>query len=122
MLSSDLKCDDHAVVIMDQAGWHASRVLEVPENITILMLPPYASEPSRKISLVDHADPLTGLYHGQPTTEQHIHLAERVQNMVCVESPPNHRLPALLRFGCAKPRCIEMDQIEGCTPFRRNDS
>lgn len=44
MLSSDLEEDDHAVVIMDQAGWHVSRALQVPDNITILLLPPYAPE------------------------------------------------------------------------------
>lgn len=29
---------------MDQAGWHTSRKLKVPDNITILFLPPYSPE------------------------------------------------------------------------------
>ena len=29
----------HAVVILDQAGWHMSKALVVPENITLLPLP-----------------------------------------------------------------------------------
>src|SRR3546814_10820781 len=34
----------HAVLILDGAGWHTSPALEVPENITLLPLPPYAPE------------------------------------------------------------------------------
>lgn len=34
----------HAVVILDQAGWHMSNHLEVPDNITLLPLPPRAPE------------------------------------------------------------------------------
>ena len=34
----------HAVVILDQAGWHTSSRLEVPHNITLLALPPRAPE------------------------------------------------------------------------------
>jgi transposase len=44
MASEDLEPDDHAVMIMDQAGWHVSKTLVVPENITILLLPPYSPE------------------------------------------------------------------------------
>ncbi len=36
--------DAHAVLILDQAGWHLSRVLVVPENITILPLPPRSTK------------------------------------------------------------------------------
>ena len=36
--------DAHAVLVMDQAGWHTSAKLEVPANITILTLPPRAPE------------------------------------------------------------------------------
>ncbi len=35
----------HAVLILDRAGWHqAGEKLIVPENITLLALPPYAPE------------------------------------------------------------------------------
>ena len=44
MVSEDLGPDDHAVLIMDQAGWHRARALAVPDNITILYLPPYSPE------------------------------------------------------------------------------
>lgn len=34
----------HAVLMLDQAGWHGSRDLEVPANITLLPLPPRSPE------------------------------------------------------------------------------
>ena len=32
------------VMIMDSAGWHTTNKLELPENISILPLPPYSPE------------------------------------------------------------------------------
>jgi hypothetical protein len=29
----------HAIVLLDQAGWHQSRRLVIPANITLLLLP-----------------------------------------------------------------------------------
>ena len=34
----------HAVLLLDQAGWHTSSSLQVPENITLLPLPPRSPE------------------------------------------------------------------------------
>lgn len=34
----------HALLIVDGAGWHCAKALEVPGNITLVKLPPYASE------------------------------------------------------------------------------
>jgi hypothetical protein len=34
----------HAIVIVDQAGWHFSKVLEIPDNITLVPLPPKSPE------------------------------------------------------------------------------
>lgn len=36
--------DAHAVLILDQAGWHLSNRLVVPDNITLLPLPPRSPE------------------------------------------------------------------------------
>ena len=44
ILREELKPEEHAVLIMDQAGWHKSKTLELPENITILLLPSYSPE------------------------------------------------------------------------------
>ena len=34
----------HALLVLDGAGWHSSKDLAVPDNITLLPLPPYAPE------------------------------------------------------------------------------
>ena len=34
----------HAVLLLDQAGWHGARDLSVPDNITLLALPPRSPE------------------------------------------------------------------------------
>lgn len=34
----------HAVLILDQAGWHVTPKLKVPENITLMFLPPQSPE------------------------------------------------------------------------------
>jgi len=34
----------HAVVVMDNAGWHLAKQLCIPRNITIVSLPPYSPE------------------------------------------------------------------------------
>lgn len=34
----------HAVLILDQAGWHTTPKLKVPDNITLMFLPPRSPE------------------------------------------------------------------------------
>jgi len=34
----------HAIVIVDQAGWHFSKNLQIPDNLTLLPLPPRSPE------------------------------------------------------------------------------
>ena len=43
-ISRNVTENGHAILIMDQAGWHMSNNLAVPENITILPLPPKSPE------------------------------------------------------------------------------
>jgi len=45
LIAQRLGDDRHAILVMDQAGWHEkSKTLIVPTNITILSLPPYSPE------------------------------------------------------------------------------
>ena len=44
ILDRERKPDEHFVLIMDQAGWHKSRRLKLPDGITVLLLPPYSPE------------------------------------------------------------------------------
>jgi len=43
-VSEELGPDRHAVLILDGAGWHRSNDLAVPDNVTLLHLPPYSPE------------------------------------------------------------------------------
>lgn len=43
-LSATLAPDAHAVLVLDQAGWHGARALVVPDNLTLVPLPPYSPE------------------------------------------------------------------------------
>lgn len=36
--------DVHVLMVLDGAGWHQSKALAVPENITLAILPPYSPE------------------------------------------------------------------------------
>lgn len=43
-LSSNIQPGKHAAVIIDNAGWHKSHELVIPDNITLIPLPPYSPE------------------------------------------------------------------------------
>ncbi len=43
-ISSEVTAGAHAALILDQAGWHTSKQLNVPDNITLLPLPPRSPE------------------------------------------------------------------------------
>src|SRR4051812_4724477 len=36
--------DQHAVMVLDQAGWHRAKALNVPDTVTLVLLPPYSPE------------------------------------------------------------------------------
>jgi len=42
--SRELPGDVHGVMVLDRAGWHTSAMLEVPENVTLVHLPPKSPE------------------------------------------------------------------------------
>jgi putative transposase len=43
-ISAAVEPGAHAVVLLDQAGWHMSAKLQTPDNITLLPLPPRSPE------------------------------------------------------------------------------
>jgi transposase len=43
-ISERVGSDVQVVLVLDQAGWHLSKGLQVPENLTLLYLPPYSPE------------------------------------------------------------------------------
>ena len=44
LISGSVQPGNHCVLVLDGAGWHKSKELEIPENITLLILPPYSPE------------------------------------------------------------------------------
>lgn len=36
--------DEHAVMVVDQAGWHVANALCIPSNVSLIFLPPYSPE------------------------------------------------------------------------------
>ncbi len=43
-ISSQVTSGAHAVLFVDQAGWHTTGKLVIPPNITLLLLPPRSPE------------------------------------------------------------------------------
>ena len=43
-ISQAVAADAHAVVLTDQAGWHSSDKLDLPANVSIVLLPPKSPE------------------------------------------------------------------------------
>ncbi len=43
-ISEEAGSDVHVVLVLDQAGWHIAKDLQVPSNITLFHLPPYSPE------------------------------------------------------------------------------
>jgi transposase len=43
-VSAQVAPGGHAILVLDQAGWHVAKALKVPDNITLLHLPPYSPE------------------------------------------------------------------------------
>ena len=41
---SETHHDEHIILILDKAGWHTAKALNVPTNITLHWLPPYSPE------------------------------------------------------------------------------
>lgn len=43
-ISEAVDDDAHIVLVLDQAVWHVAKDLRIPENITLLHLPPYSPQ------------------------------------------------------------------------------
>ena len=44
----------HAIVILDGAGWHRSKALEIPPELSLLRLPPYSPELNSMENVFDY--------------------------------------------------------------------
>ena len=83
--SATIADDEHVAMVLDQAGWHGAGDLRVPDNITLVPLPPYSPElePGRaRVALPQGALPL-------PSTARRLrrHCRRRLQRL----EPPMRR-------------------------------
>ena len=42
--AAELAPDEHAVLTVDQAGWHVAHALRVPDTVSLIYLPPYSPQ------------------------------------------------------------------------------
>jgi transposase len=42
--AATLPANEHAVMVLDRAGWHTAKKLVIPSNVTLVWLPPYSPE------------------------------------------------------------------------------
>ena len=43
-VAATLPANEHAVMVLDRAGWHTAKRLVIPSNVTLIWLPPYSPE------------------------------------------------------------------------------
>ena len=89
--------DEHAVMVLDGAGWHTSHELTVPENVTLLRLPPYSPElnPVERIWLYLRERHLSHRVH-----DGYSAIVDAVCNAWCRLTP--ERLRSLCGYPCIK--------------------
>ena len=44
MINEQVGEQRQVVLVLDKAGWHVAKALKIPENLTLLALPPYSPE------------------------------------------------------------------------------
>jgi len=42
--AATLPANEHAVMVLDRAGWHTAKRLVIPSNVTLIWLPPYSPQ------------------------------------------------------------------------------
>ncbi len=48
-IATNVTAGAHAILILDQAGWHSAQDLKIPSNLSLLPLPPRAPDPQENI-------------------------------------------------------------------------
>ena len=97
--AATLPANEHAVMVLDRAGWHTAKRLVIPSNVTLVWLPPYSPQPSGQcpeaggtglaVSAREALEP-------PPARHQWRHRRRPLPGMECTHrrAPPNpHQLP-----------------------------
>lgn len=102
MLGDELAPNEHGVLIMDQAGWHVSRKVRMPDNLTALLLPPYSPE----------LNPVENLWHYLRSHYWSNRIYENYDalHQAVLDAWPN-LTPEVLRTVCACPYLERASQV-----------
>ncbi len=101
ILDAERKPDEHFVLIMDQAGWHKSKQLQMPDGITALLLPPYSPE----------LNPTENLWHYLRSHYLSNRTYDDYEDLLNAGTDAYRRItPELIRTVCACPYLERADQ------------
>ena len=109
----------HALVILDGAGWHRSKVLEIPGNVSLQRLPPYSPELNPVETSVSVSQGETscqpGLRHGQNGQEA----GRRSPGGLCriAGAGPLHR-SSIMGTSCTRFHACKSGSCTWVKPFR----
>lgn len=54
-ISKAVAKDAHAILLPDGAGWHCAKTLQIPDNMTLLPMPPYLPPYSPDLNPIEQA-------------------------------------------------------------------
>jgi hypothetical protein len=73
-IASKITPGAHAILLLDQAGWHGSAALKIPNNISLVPLPPRSPELNPQENIWQFMRHLLRLEHPHRSAlENHVH-------------------------------------------------
>ena len=113
-ISSQVAPGAHAIVIIDGAGWHTTKSLIVPDNISLMRLPAYSPELNPQENIPEDA----GANMRFQAFRNRGAFARRL--VMAGKGAPIHALPILASPGPAPPAPRPSTWIPASSFFRRN--
>ena len=121
----------HAIVLLDQAGWHSTKMLKIPANISLMPLPPRAPVHEAKLALQSglqmlrrHRRPLLlCLEHpDRSALENHVHRTSRMGNCGCLIMRIGISSFLVMRLGDRQSKSKSVRAMRGrrCVPRSRH--
>ena len=94
-LSSQVKDNRHIALVIDNAGWHTAKELSVPENITLVPLPPYSPE-------LNATEQVWNWMKSHYLSNCNFKDYDEIVNKVCLAWNEFSRQPELVKSMCAR--------------------
>ena len=102
-ISEQVAPGSHAVLVLDGAGWHKSKELEFPKNISLLFLPPYSPELNSMGNVFEFVKSNKLANRFFETVEDVTPAVERSMARLR-RGPETHRFPHIPKVGRLEPR------------------